>query len=71
MACLMADLFNIKKDHILLDLTSADPKIKQIRPIDSKLDTFYSFQKLGNFSTIVDFKTSLKRALQPFYNSIN
>ena len=62
----MADLFNLPKSHIIPDMSSADPSIKQLRPLDSKLDTHYSFQKLGNFNTIVDFKKSLKRALEPF-----
>ena len=68
MACLMADLFNLTKNHIVSDFSSADPNIKQLRPLDSKLDTHYSFQKLGNFNTIVDFNSSLERALQPFSN---
>jgi hypothetical protein len=62
----MADLFNIPKTHIVPDLSSVDQTIVQLRPLDSKLDTGYSFQKLDNFKTIVDFKTSLKQALLPF-----
>ena len=68
MSCLMADLFNLPKTHIVADFSSADPTIKQLRPLDSKLDTTYSFQKLDNFTPVVDFKISLKRALEPFFN---
>jgi hypothetical protein len=64
----MAELFSLPKAHIIADLSSADPTVKQLRPLDSQLDTSYSFEKLNNFKTIVDFKTSLKSAIEPFYN---
>lgn len=65
MACLMADLFNLPKTHIIAD-SCPSLEISQLRPTDAQLDTTYSFEKLDNFKTIVDFKTCIKRALEPF-----
>ena len=67
MACLMAELFDLPKDHLEQDLSAATQKT-QLRPIDARLDVTESFHDIDNFKPEKIFKEALRESLMPFKN---
>ncbi len=63
MACLIADLFAIDKNHIKPDETVSAQSM--LRPKNSQLDTEYTF-KLINFYPLLKFRDSIKDCLENF-----
>jgi hypothetical protein len=64
MSCLMADLFNLSKDHIKRDLSAnMQSNAPTTRPNNSQLDTTYTYNKL-DFKTIMNFENSIKECLE-------
>lgn len=66
MSCIMADLFNLRKEHIEPDTSSALITTgPNLRPKDVRLDTSYSNEQLG-FNSIMKFRNSIKDCLETF-----
>lgn len=66
MSCIIAELFNVSKDHIKPDLSAKEPtSAPQQRPMNSQLDTTYS-NKLIQFQPIMPFRESIKACLTEF-----
>lgn len=66
MSCIMADLYNLPKERIKPDFSSAEiTSGPNIRPKDVQLDTTYSFQ-LVDFEPVMLFKDSIKDSLENF-----
>ena len=63
MACFIADLFGIDKNHIQPDVTVSAQTL--LRPKNSQLDTEYSF-KLISFYPRMKFRDSIKECLENF-----
>jgi hypothetical protein len=62
MSCIIADEFNLDKQNIKPDETSAEISL---RPMNSQLDTENSYSLL-NFKPLVKFRESIKDCLQNF-----
>lgn len=62
MSCVIADQFQINKEHIKPDLTV---DTSGLRPDNSQLDTTDSYAKL-NFKPVMNFRDSIKECLEVF-----
>lgn len=65
MACVMADLYNLSKDHILSDMSEANKTEPRLRPDNPMLDITHSYSLL-NYRSILSFRTTIKDCLENF-----
>ena len=65
MACIMADIYNLPKEHIIEDKSEANKTAPSLRPDNSTLDTSYS-NSVIDFKPIMEFKDCIKDCLENF-----
>ncbi len=65
MSCIMADIYNLPKDHIQSDMSEANKPEPSLRPDNVQLDTSISYELL-EFQPIIEFKDSIKECLENF-----